>query len=586
VRKLFILLLLIIFPKLATAVIINEIMYNPSGADSEHEWVEIYNNNSFAINTSGWKFYEAETNHGLTLINGSYLIQQNQYAIIADNSDIFLEDYPDFNSTLFDSSFSLSNTGETIAIKNSSLDIINEITYNNSIGGDNNGNSISLINNSWQESTPTPGQKNSKVEEQKSIQDIALEVYLDDEIYIIFEYTNLFKIININPEFGKVYNITVNYNITKDSQLIKQDSFIKDELNQYSTTSTGSFTATEAGNYTLCGVIISSTANDTNPLNDEACKTITVIDTSSLLCNISINITTEKILYDNKEQIKFYNNLNDESFPYTIEYWIEDLFGTIIKKRINTTNTNQKSFTPDIDEKDRVFFIKNKVYALCNDLNTSDNSAEKLIIIKGSETIYDTESSINIEQIYDLGSDNKAKFGQTIRVRLNIYKGNTTKESIKLWIENDGRISKESKTNVYEKYTSYDLTLPVQIKPNCDGEFDDDDYKVIVEGLDARDTKKLEVGGITDSLCEEKIVYKETEETIDVTETSQVIQLKESGFEQELLSEGPMTGDIILESKKEPIVIYESSTIKMKNLILYFIVILLTILCVILIWKR
>ena len=561
-------------------------MYNPSGADSEHEWVEIYNNNSFAINTSGWKFYEAETNHGLTLINGSYLIQQNQYAIIADNSDIFLEDYPDFNSTLFDSSFSLSNTGETIAIKNSSLDIINEITYNNSIGGDNNGNSISLINNSWQESTPTPGQKNSKVEEQKSIQDIALEVYLDDEIYIIFEYTNLFKIININPEFGKVYNITVNYNITKDSQLIKQDSFIKDELNQYSTTSTGSFTATEAGNYTLCGVIISSTANDTNPLNDEACKTITVIDTSSLLCNISINITTEKILYDNKEQIKFYNNLNDESFPYTIEYWIEDLFGTIIKKRINTTNTNQKSFTPDIDEKDRVFFIKNKVYALCNDLNTSDNSAEKLIIIKGSETIYDTESSINIEQIYDLGSDNKAKFGQTIRVRLNIYKGNTTKESIKLWIENDGRISKESKTNVYEKYTSYDLTLPVQIKPNCDGEFDDDDYKVIVEGLDARDTKKLEVGGITDSLCEEKIVYKETEETIDVTETSQVIQLKESGFEQELLSEGPMTGDIILESKKEPIVIYESSTIKMKNLILYFIVILLTILCVILIWKR
>ena len=43
---------------------------------------------------------------------------------------------------------------------------------------------------------------------------------------------------------------------------------------------------------------------------------------------------------------------------------IEDLLGNIIKNKQNTTNTNQKSYSPDIDESDLVLLIKNKLYPL------------------------------------------------------------------------------------------------------------------------------------------------------------------------------------------------------------------------------
>ena len=43
--------------------------------------------------------------------------------------------------------------------------------------------------------------------------------------------------------------------------------------------------------------------NDTNQLNDKSCKTITAIDTSSLACNLSINITTDKDFYLDNENL-------------------------------------------------------------------------------------------------------------------------------------------------------------------------------------------------------------------------------------------------------------------------------------------
>ena len=42
---------------------------------------------------------------------------------------------------------------------------------------------------------------------------------------------------------------------------------------------------------------------------------------------------TEKYL--NEETIKFYNEINNESFPFEITYWVEDLFGNIINIQVN-----------------------------------------------------------------------------------------------------------------------------------------------------------------------------------------------------------------------------------------------------------
>ncbi|RLJ08805.1 MAG: hypothetical protein DRP13_01955 [Candidatus Aenigmatarchaeota archaeon] len=110
-------------------IFISEIMYNPKKNDKGREWIEIYNPGE-PVNVSKWRLYEGGTNHKLKLIKGSLLIENNAYAVICDNFTAFLHDYPDFSGTLIDSSFSLKNSGEYLALKTSPKgEIIDESNY-------------------------------------------------------------------------------------------------------------------------------------------------------------------------------------------------------------------------------------------------------------------------------------------------------------------------------------------------------------------------------------------------------------------------------------------------------------------------
>ena len=145
-------------------VIINEIMYDLEGSDEGREWIEIFNTAENSVDLTEWKFYESETNHNLKLIQGSITIPSGGYAVIADNDKKFLEDYSDYTGILFDSTFSLSNTGESIAIKNDDL-LIDQVNYSSDWGAKGDGNSLQRIdpagdsNNpqNWQGAFPTPG---------------------------------------------------------------------------------------------------------------------------------------------------------------------------------------------------------------------------------------------------------------------------------------------------------------------------------------------------------------------------------------------------------------------------------------------
>ena len=140
-------------------IIINEIMYDLEGSDDGREWIEILNTGTSEVDLTNWSFYEKETNHKLTLIRGTATLSANGYAIIADNAEKFLEDHPNYSGTLFDSAFSLSNTGEKIAIKNGDL-IINEVTYESSWGANGDGNSLQRFDSQWLATPSTPGREN------------------------------------------------------------------------------------------------------------------------------------------------------------------------------------------------------------------------------------------------------------------------------------------------------------------------------------------------------------------------------------------------------------------------------------------
>ena len=162
-KKLIILLLLL--PTASAQIEITEIMYNVPGSDSGREWIEIHNlGNSTDLTT--WRFFEGGSNHKLKNYTNNLILEYNEYAVIVDDPEAFLND-TNFNGTIIDSSWqSLANSGETLVLKTSKDGpVVVNITYLPADEADGNGASLQLINNSWQACYPTPGQENFCPEE-------------------------------------------------------------------------------------------------------------------------------------------------------------------------------------------------------------------------------------------------------------------------------------------------------------------------------------------------------------------------------------------------------------------------------------
>ncbi len=151
---------------MSAQVVVTEIMYDlpkDSGSDTGREWVEVFNDSNESIDLSGWRFYEADVNHKLKLFQGNSTLPALEYAIIADNPEKFLVDNSSFSGVVFDSSFSLKNTGETIVLRNADLIDIDSVTYSSEQGAKGNGNSLQKTDGGWIATTPTPGSSSLEV---------------------------------------------------------------------------------------------------------------------------------------------------------------------------------------------------------------------------------------------------------------------------------------------------------------------------------------------------------------------------------------------------------------------------------------
>ncbi len=150
------------FP-ISAQVVINEIMYDFEGSDDNHEWIEIKNVGAQSVDFTNWRFEEGGTKHTLTLKQGDINIAGGSYAVIADNTDQFLTDYPGFLGILIDSSFTLSNTGEKITLlETKDGPVINEVTYSSEWGAAGNGRTLQKKNGEFAEGpiSGTPGREN------------------------------------------------------------------------------------------------------------------------------------------------------------------------------------------------------------------------------------------------------------------------------------------------------------------------------------------------------------------------------------------------------------------------------------------
>ncbi len=130
-------------PSIAAAqAVITEVMYDPKGVDSGHEWIEVYNVGTTSIALSTWKVNEGGANHNIIASSGGASIATGTYAVIAENAADFRSDYPEYSGALFHAAFSLDNGGATLTLKDKSLDSIDTVSYDSAWGGLGDGNSL------------------------------------------------------------------------------------------------------------------------------------------------------------------------------------------------------------------------------------------------------------------------------------------------------------------------------------------------------------------------------------------------------------------------------------------------------------
>lgn len=148
----------LLFPYLAFAnVEITEIMYDTPGSDSGREWVEVTNTGAENLDIGKYKLFENATNHGLTLVSGSSMLAAGTSAILADNPTKFLADYPSYAGPLFNTAFSLSNSGESLAIKDAGSSTLDSIAYAAMADADGTGGSLHRQGQVFVAAMPNPG---------------------------------------------------------------------------------------------------------------------------------------------------------------------------------------------------------------------------------------------------------------------------------------------------------------------------------------------------------------------------------------------------------------------------------------------
>lgn len=152
--------LIFLIPAFAEAsIVINEIMYDVEGSDTDKEWIELKNTGNDTAVLTEYRLRESDTNHKLELFQGDEKISSNGFAIIADSPTKFLSDHPNFKGAIFDSSFSLSNTGESLSVIKDDT-TIDSVSYSDLLGAKGDGKSLNRVGNTFTAKGSTPGEIN------------------------------------------------------------------------------------------------------------------------------------------------------------------------------------------------------------------------------------------------------------------------------------------------------------------------------------------------------------------------------------------------------------------------------------------
>ena len=143
------------------ALQVTEIMYNPPGSNTGHQWVEVTNTGTNPVDLSGKdiRFFDAKGNHLLKPYGtGNMSLNAGAVAVISQNPLTFLNDFSSYSGTLIKSSFSLTSSG-IVGINQTDGTILAKVSYTSSLGAAGDGNSLQSTQGSseFKPAMPTPG---------------------------------------------------------------------------------------------------------------------------------------------------------------------------------------------------------------------------------------------------------------------------------------------------------------------------------------------------------------------------------------------------------------------------------------------
>ncbi len=290
-------------------------------------------------------------------------------------------------------------------------------------------------------------------------------------------------------------------------------------------------------------------------------------------CDWKTEIITNQTFVEEPEFKIRIEKIFGEKNNLTLNRKIKNVFGETVKEYEpleveDALNYRTFDYSPNL-KPGSAYTIEAEINSDC-DTNLENDRAEEIIFVQAEKP--KEESELEITQMYDLGSDKEASWGQTIKIRLKAYKGNTEKKAINIWAENNNeKASKQASVNIEEKYTTTELTIPLQLKPNCDKKLKNGEYKITVEGLDTTTTKRIMISGENKETCQvikeviEKNVTQKIEKCENVKTQSKNMIGKSENFQENknIINAGNTT-------KITGSVIYESKDQKAKSLEIYF----------------
>lgn len=155
-------------------VMINEINYNsPEWADAG-DWLELYNNENYPADISGWIFKDNDNSHGFYIPKGC-VIPAGGYIVLCNNRAFFNQVHPHIYNILYDFDFGLNNNGEMLRLFDNNMRLVDSVNYSDQppwpVAADGDGPTLSLISPSldngiaasWEQSYilyGTPGETN------------------------------------------------------------------------------------------------------------------------------------------------------------------------------------------------------------------------------------------------------------------------------------------------------------------------------------------------------------------------------------------------------------------------------------------